>query len=363
MEEHFIYNSTVIIVMAVAIMGGMGFWAWQVMKNNPGMDLGELMATKAVDKNETIFMFSIIGIFLAEGIVASTVHAPGQEPPPLMGRLLSHIFISVIGTVASITAVRDIAVIFMPGLPISERLIKTLIAALIAIIALAVPYFNIMLIADGLGKYLEFELWVYSLYASEENWQAILRGFNLESDYSAFGAFPTILKTSVVLGMLHYALNILEGGRNIASIRRRNMLFAKIREDMKREEEKAKGAVKDSPMPGEQRASNQVGKNARVLLSRLNYEGDSLANMVRLTEQAIDRIKDDDVRMKMAARMGGLVTEVKTIDNSTANDKETKKTALMTKIVDFFQSKNDDSLPIDKRGLSISVKGGRSPKT
>lgn len=363
MQDHFIYNNTVIIVLGVALLLGAGVWLWLLSKKNPGLDLGELIATMAVDKNETIFVICVFGIFMAEAFVAATVHAPNEPPPNPLARILSHTLISVIGTVASVTAVRDLATMFMPNIPVGERVLKIMMATFVTALAVTIPYFNLILIASGLGQYSEYDLWTYSLYASPTNWAMTLKAFNLPENYQAFAQLQTILKTSIIMTGCHYALNILEGFRNIVSKRRREMLFERIYEELKADAKKGKGTnVNNNPMPGEQRQYQEVPKNARFLLSRLNYARDKLDKMVDEVEKAIDRIKDDSVRMKMAARMGALVTEAKTIDSSSGGNKATKKAELVDKIYDFFQGpiKGSDGkeLPPDKRGLNLSIKGG-----
>lgn len=365
MQDHFIYNNTIIIILGVALLLGAGVWLWLLSKKNPGLDLGELIATMAVDKNETIFVICVFGIFMAEAFVAATVHAPNEPPPNPLARILSHTLISVIGTVASVTAVRDLATMFIPKIPLGERALRIIMAAFVTTIAVTIPYFNLVLIASGLGQYSEYSLWVYSLISNDYSYQQTLTDFGLPRNYQAFAQLQTILKTSIIMTACHYALNILEGLRNIVSKRRRDMLFQRIYDEMKKEEDKGKGKgtdVNKNPMPGEQRQYQEVPKNARFLLSRVNYQKDKLDHMVSEVEKAIDRIKDEVTRMKMAARMGALVTEAKTIDSSSGGNKSTKKQELIDKIYDFFQGpikdKDGKELPPDKRGLNLSIKGG-----
>lgn len=364
-DPNYIFNNVVALLAGLGVLALVFFGIRAMRKKYPGQDYGQLIATHAVDKNEQYFILFIILIYIAEALVASTVHAPNEGAPNPLARTISHIAINLIGTFAQITLVRDFAVLFLK-MPKKERAIKIIVALFVAMIAMIVPYANLLLISSGMGQYQDFLLWTAHMlpWTTTDKWQNALIALDLPANYNPFAQFQTQLKTTVFLTVLDYLITILEGARNISSPARRRMLLASFRKELaeeaiiKRNEavDKPKEGGANDPMPGSTRDPKKIEENISILLSRIGYKEQQKRNtMVKLCNESLQRVKDNDMRMKLAAKISGLKIEAAQADAMDDNnpEKSTTKAELKARIKAFFMAKNEG--PIETRGLGVKV--------
>ncbi len=363
MESNFLFNQTVILVLGIALIAGLVYWMWSLSKKYKDMDIGEVLVTMAVDKNETIFVMLIAGLFITQAILAASLSNPDEPPLSPLARIGSHALISIGGLLASITLVRDIAAIFIPKIPPGERAMRIVMCLSLLVVALISPYLNLYLGASAAGKSFEFEVWQYAVTHSDTEYQSYLIRSGQPPTVRASSLLPTAIKIMLVEIFIHYMYTLVEGLRNVVSKRRRNMLFEKVYRDLgidkngKPLEDKPKTDVNSDPMPAQERQMEQMKKNFSFLLARINrnYRGDKLTNLVTMADTRVKSISDQPTRFAMAARAAQLAVRAKTIDSSSSDDKATQRAALVVDIRKFFESPNENSLKVEERGLGIEL--------
>lgn len=344
------------------------------------MKLGEALSYEGVDNNETIFIIIIFGIFLSEAILAASLTPQGEQQASPIGRLIAHMLISFGGTIASITAVRDITSCFIPGLGIVQRTVNIFISFVLMTIAIMIPIWNMELIASGLGADIQLQLFFYDKLYSDETMVKAREFYGLTPNYDAWAQLPYLLKATVVGTYVHYSFTLLEGLRNIGSPVRFRMLVGRLqkehakaeemlkksKEEAKKDDTKKKDDKKDDkrtdnnapyvPMEAEKRQGDAAEANLEYLLKRLRLTGDDLTRTVKNAYAAYIKITPEQGRYAVAANIAGLVNDCKTTDGiSDSAEKATKKKELEEKIRTFFKAspKEDD---FQKRGLGMTIK-------
>ncbi len=369
-DTNFVYNSTVILLLGLGSLISFAIWAWWLTKREK-KPFGEVMSVMAVHQNESIFVFMTVLIFFAEAIVAASVHPPGEVPAPPLGRFLSHIIISTVGTVASVTLIKDIASVFEPKLDWVSRFARIFVVGGVGMFAVGTPLANGMLIAAGLGEDLKFYLFLLDYFTfgvSDEDFAyVVVTKYGGSPSYSSWSSMSYVLKTSVVMMFCHMAIPILEGFRNISSPERRSILFRnpyitdKEIEDAKKKAEREKKNKDDSAATeGEKRYAEKLDENLLFLLQRLRYnkDDDAIPGILKECNKILDKLPTTELKIKLASRIGALVNECKTLDGEKLEkvEREEKKSKLKRKIRALFE--NDPKADkIENKGFGLTLKG------
>lgn len=374
------YSNNVILALGLACLAGLGYMFWSMNKKYPNLKKGEIMSALAVDEHETFFILFILLLGLGDGISAASAHPEGQQLQNPLARIILHVGMFGVESIASVTVVRDIASCFIKQ-EWRYRIWKIVGTLLVLAVAVGLPYLTLSLTASGLDADFAFDMWKYSIdpRISWDEYQSVVDQYGLAADgrpYRAYDHLPLQLKLGIGSAVVRALLLAIEGVRNVASPTRSRLLFKRLEDEIKEEEARLKGekeeAKKGDPASDTGDASGkskEVPKNARFLLSRLEYSGSKLDGFVSEAEKAIDRIKDETEKGTMSARMAQLVSranQIKTITN--ADDKKAKNAELKKDIIKFFSGKV--IVDVDKRpagvkqadylkeaGLGLQVKG------
>lgn len=369
-------NDIVITIVGFLVLTGIIWLLWKFNKSVKGMDLGEAMVTMAVDRHETIFFIMIGFLFITGAITAASLHNPSSaEQLNPLARIGSHTILNIIGAVASLTLVRDIATVFAKWIPPKERALRVVMCLGIMLAALYMPYVNLELAARSAGVIYEFDLYWYHFWNGQKAYESFLISQGQPPTVRASELLPTGIHILMAEMACHYLLVALEGMRNIVSVKRRTMLMEKVYRDLMIDPTNGKSfapapnlsnsGTQQNPTPGQQRQLTDLPKNATFVLSRIGYSGGKLDNLTTDVEAAILKIEDQSTRFGMAARLAKIVAELKTADGmANGPAKETKTKEAIAKIYYFLQKPAVDDqgqeLPFDKRGLNIQVRGGNN---
>ena len=373
MEEHFLYNNSIIIAMGVLMLGAVLYGIYTINKKNPGMNPGEILSSLAVDQHETVFMFGIIALGIGDAVIVASTHtAINSIQMNPFGRIMLHGAAFVIETVASVTLVRDIAACFMKQ-EWRWRSWKIATTLGISIAVFFVPLWTLDLAASNLGADFEWDMYKYSIdpRVSAQEWKDIVKYYNLEPDgkpYRPFDHVPLPLKLLMFSAMLRLLGLFIEGGRNIGSPARSRMLFARIEKELADENKRLKDLKDEASKKKEEgekkEGPKEVKDNVRYLLSRLGYKGDNLNKFVELASKAIDKISEQDIQAGMAVRIAQLVDQGNAIKGiSDENKKKDANKKLEADIIKLFNdpvSPNRGSMTtaeyVKAKGLGLSVK-------
>lgn len=372
------YNSTVILLLGLGSLITFGLWAWYITKREK-KDFGEIMSILAANKSESIFVGIVILIFFSEAVLAASVHPPGEMPPPPLARFLSHLSISIVGTVASVAFVKEIASIFEKGLDAASIVVRIFIVAGIAILALGVPLGNAMLIAAGLGEDMKFYLFCMdylTLGVDDTDFYLIVAKYGGNSSYQSWGAMSYVMKTTIFLTMSHILISIIEGLRNVSSKQRRSLLFAPAKSEEGDDKDKKKKKEEKTPeqkrkerkerdedyemTKGEERTVDELEENLEFLLGRMKYEkGEKMDNMVDTASKALYSIKRAEDRVRFCGKIATIVADCKTTDKDKSlseEEKKNKKHKQRTKIRALFEGA-PDAPKLEDRGLGCTLQG------
>lgn len=332
MGQNLFADWTVMVLGAVtlALIGG---WIWLVTRKSKA-SAGEVVATLMVTKNETIFMVIITLIYIAEAMLAATVHPEGQIAPHPMARFITHLGISVAGLVANLTLVRDIASIAEKGVDPASRVFRFGVMMGVAFLSLAIPYYNAELISSGIGEDIPFQLYIYSLYpgVSSEEINSIAEAYGYSTPYNAWAALSYVMKTTWRLTVIHLVLSGVEAFRNMSSKERRGMLFlteaqrAEIygEEEEAEEEDKDKKKKKKKDKKKDKEDDDIISKNIEFLLRRVGYSGDKLTSQTKLAVQRLSKL-DEEKNFAVAGSILDLKAKAEKIDKETDKDRKAKK--------------------------------------
>lgn len=373
------YDQNVTLIAGCVLIALLGLWYYRLQKKNPNLDFGPLVATAMVDKHETIFMGIIFLEYIMTAIIASTVRSPNQhglEMSPF-GRLGLHIALSLTGTVAQFTLARDIAILFIKR-PVGEYLGNFVTTIIITIIAIAIPYINLMLIASSLGESLAFDVWVYSHTPFLSDQELINKYVELgyPPDYQPWENLSPVLHVCIAsAGIVHYLLTAVEGLRTISSPKRRKMLMDRVKSEQVMDDEKSddksgkkddKGKVTDDPMPAQKRQVEATESNVKWLLRRKGYSGSKLDTLVNeITKKILepaDKAEGDKEATKFlyASKIAAWKLKGESLDRNPPSDKKEQNEKLLNDFTAFVEGTvRDDKgqlLPKEKRGLGLKLK-------
>lgn len=360
------------VILAIIIV--LSIWGYFVQKKQ-GKPIGEILSVGAIYHNESILVILLILACLSEGLSAATAFTNDVMHTNVMARICSHLFISIVGIVGTLTFFRDAGSVFEPKLDWQTRLVRICVVATVFVLLVGSPIFNLMLMAGNMKQEHELELFLYSWVSSDEQYLRVLQVWGLDAKYSSWAALQPALKVSIAISFFHFWIGLLEGLRVMASPERRGLLFPEKKKEDKKEEKKdekedlKRDPKRESPTPGEERAYKALSDNAEFLLSRLNYRGEPLKAMVKEVVKVLDSVhsKDKQLAMALAAKMASFKSEAHTLDQSNEANKSENKAKQKEKIRQFFT----DPLRIEKggayhtatkAGLGLDLKGG-NPKS
>lgn len=377
-----LYTSTTVFILAGATLAAFIAWAYYATKreNKP---FGEVWNVMVVHQVESFLVVVTLMLFLAEAVLAATVHPPGEFPPPAIARFLSHFTISLAGMAANITLMKQFARIFEKDIDRVSLVARILLVFSLGMLAVGVPIMNGLFIAAGMGEDLKFYLFLQDFFnpfcSDSELADMVIKYGGNPSEYRTYGAMPYALKVNVGLMYVHIFIAIIAGLFNLASQDRRKLVFSNPyqkkeegggkekkgdnKSDEEKREERRKRDEEYKGMPGEERHREMAEENLLYLLRRMRYEpGKQLDRLLDDATEALYAMRKHEHRIKMAARIASLRSECETFDSqkkSMSNaDKDSGAEKLRKKIRKLFESSPSESR-VENQGLGVTLKGGK----
>lgn len=372
MDQHYIYNSNTTLIVAVvslALIGYVIYTIWKAHKGS-GMHLEETLAVMAVDRSDMVFMVATIVFVIAEGITAASLHPVGEQTVPIATNL-RHVGLSVVNIIASMTLVRNVAIVFIK-MKFKYLIWRILILFITGGLSFWIPFQTLGIIAASCNSLTEYELWYYytfsysnfifnplHVFTTYEDWQNLLEAFGKPATYNAFGSMPVILQGSVILIGAHMLIISLMGAYNMASPKRQRMLLESVRRELEEDEKGNKEEKKDDKSKkkdknkdsGKEKGKKESIKNLVFLFNFIDYAKDKVDALADLGYKVLDGMNNDD-KIHMQARVMSFVLEAEKLTKPGA-DKKAKKD-LKRKVREFFTAAKDIS-DLDKRGLGLML--------
>lgn len=361
-------NILLVTVLGLITIAGIGYTLYRLKKQHPGMKMGALVSAAGVDNNEIIMIIIMMGIYIAEAVVSSTITVSGEAAQSPLGRFMMHMGISVLGAICGITFWRDMATCIRPNLALRYRLPHIFVTLCVGWAALYIPIINTGLIAANLGQDMQYELYRYQLWADispftgQDDVIKMFEAYGLPPNYNPKGNMLAIMKVSLAGLLIHYIIIAIEGGRNIASPVRQKMLFESVfdefeeegkkKDDEKKDDKKEEGKKGDEEKEGKDRLES----NIRFLLSRWGYRGDELVKQVKAAIRNLDSL-DQAKRLGFTVRANNLRKRA-TIndDKGKSTDASAEDNRILDEIKALFSNSPKETDP-DKFGLGLTLKG------
>lgn len=396
------------------------FIAWAYFKvKKEKKPIGEIFNVMMVHQRESFFVGLTLLLYFGESALAASVHPDGESLPNPLARFAVHLGISLSGMVAGLAFVRDLAAVFEKDLDNVSRYSRIFSAFIICSLTFAVPLGNSFLIAFGLGKVMEYYLFVLDwgfplcLFVDDAKvaMKAIDNGLSYVEMDMATGV-TTVVRYNTLVGIgytlaaalfatfVHVCYTVYEGLQNLTSAARRKVLFSnphwteedykKAEEAAKKKEEEKKKKEEDdkkreeraenkepAPTPGEARHESKAEENISFLLKRFGYADDELDRSVKIANknlyEAINKTNKHD-SIQITTRIAELVNKCKELDVKAITDeykaeqKEADKEKVDVSIRKLFEgstsaknmkAKYGDKDYVKHMGLGLTIKGER----
>lgn len=358
-------SDSIIIILGLGVFAFFGLFLWLLKRNNPNRELGEVLTTTVINRNELIMDVAIVLLYISEAITAASVHSPESGPAsnPL-ARLAAHLLISLLGAVFNITLIRDIATIFKP-MPLGYKAVNFSIAFILLFASVLIPFANLDMIASNINAGFEMRHWFYKLFASDSDYQYFLVKYKYPENYSVWEHIPVILKVSIYVSFIHYLAMLVLGLRSLSSPARKALLFIdsevydKKAEDivkgkMKEEKKEDKGDKKEDKEKKEEKKEdkkddNALVSNAKKVLKFYGYKDEG--KIATLADAVYKKLSENSAKnTETATKLAQIALEIAEYEQTS-----TKDTAKAAKI------KADTKAVFENKDkLNIKLIGGNS---
>lgn len=353
-------NSLLGIVLSLIVTGIIGTFLYNWVKKEK-KPLGELITNSTIKNNETILIALSIITYCAEALTAATVVIAGHVMPNIWARMLLHLGISFGGFVCEVTVLRDLASVFEKGLDPGSRTVRIIVMTLVSYFAVAVPLWNVGLIAANMGQLETYDIYIYSFTQSILPWgkdaaemAAYYETIGYPANYNPRGNLEPVLYASLLATIITIGYAFIAGLRSISSPERRSILFGVSQEkkedkNSKKEEEKEDKEDKDI-----------VTSNLSILLEWMGYEGKDLEKQAGLAKTSLFKITEIKDQSEMTIRLAELVNRVKrfNLGEFGTSTKEKSEKELEKEIRAFFETapKGKSNKNIADCGLGLVLK-------
>lgn len=215
----------VILFGSLLILGAaaLTFWrmAKQVKKRQEGdseYSIGDYINDTLLKEQSTFVVFVLFMINIAEGILSASIHPPHEMQINPIARFFTHVSIALVGILAAVNFAKACIDFFHHMFFITEKitvrkvwnwiyaLILACVASVIGWLAIYLPYWNLSIIATGLGQMNLAEMAFYNTFAV--GGQIDFTQYGYEADFNPFANMSFQMRASWILVLCHYALGI-----------------------------------------------------------------------------------------------------------------------------------------------------------
>lgn len=336
----------VILVGSLLILATAAFafyrMAMQVKKRREGdaeYSIGDYINDTLLREQSTFVVFVLFMINIAEGILSASIHPPHETQINPIARFFTHISVALVGILAAVNFAKLCINFLSHSLFVTERitrnkpwnwiklLIQGLLVYVVGYLAVKLPYWNLSIIATGLGQMNLAEMAFYNTFSFSGSVDFTQYGY--DPDFNPFADMSFQMRASWILVLCHYALAIYD-----------SLLAANTYVNTKIAPGSIDSKMKDRKIPKEEIESLKEDATTAFeeILDWLNYTGKAakVESLVKAFSK-IDRAK----RNKIVSSLAGLRNKVINFDKeadklNNATQIKAKRTLLTDQIFDFF---------------------------
>jgi len=216
-------------ILGIAITAFIAFLVWRLVAvaKTKDITIGEAINEFFITEGELLLIIFLVCCYMAESMIATSLHPANEQIIDVFSRFLSHISISFFGFLASTLATKTVVEFFMSfkyfatekdsnGKVIRESnfalpIILGILSTLWLLAAIVVPYYNTNIIAVGLGKSHEFEYSFNQIICFWKDSNQVARDYGYDPRLSEFGIMGYNMTASFVVLFVHLAGSMIEG--------------------------------------------------------------------------------------------------------------------------------------------------------
>jgi hypothetical protein len=281
-------------ILGIAISCFIAFLIWRLVAVSKIKDItiGEAINEFFITEGELLLIIFLVCCYMAESMIATSLHPANEQIIDVFSRFLSHISISFFGFLASTLATKTVVEFFMSlkyfstdkdanGKVIRESnfalpIILGTLSTLWLLAAIVVPYYNTNIIAVGLGKSHEFEYAFNQIICFWKDSNQVAREYGYDPHLSEFGIMGYNMTASFVVLFVHLAGSMIEGAYAALN----GLVMGKAGYIQKYEDNKKKKRAKDK---AEKAESGETEKPAPAKADKAEAKAETKAEEMNKT--------------------------------------------------------------------------------
>lgn len=283
-------------------------WAVWVKRKNPTLTFGDIINKIFLIEKVTIFVSALIFIGFSEAVMAASIRPEGEFPINGLARFFGHCSIQLPAVVCGIYFSILLPMIFQA---IRDRELvwvnRTILAIVMLVGAVALPWANALLITGGLG-----EAHLFSLFMRSWDWRI-------------FNSMTYVSKAATIMLVGHYFLTFIDG--MMVALGEKDDMRKALEESMKGKDGRdINEKINDKDEKSKKQQIKDLPDAVKYLLKRAGYEeGKDLEGMLGNATKVIDNLKSDQAKANLAGKVSGIYKRIKEFDKGDHSDSEKKK--------------------------------------
>lgn len=219
-------NDNAMLLMGVLVFGGLIFIITRMFKEaaRRKINIGQVLNEHFVSEHETWIMFTVIGLWITESLIAASIHpiVNGVEEQQInaVARFFSHFITALVGIVmvtfmpkVIISLVESFGIVLSSkgnkkrmGLGIVYIITYFGLFLIVGYATVRIPLFNIELIAAGLGNLDQLNYAWWELFGKDVDYQRL----GLPENYDPVRAMSFQMFASWIILLCHYLISLID---------------------------------------------------------------------------------------------------------------------------------------------------------
>ena len=316
-----------IIMLGLAMLLGVIWWARTLIKKNPELTFGDIVNNLFLREKVSVFIITCFIINFAEALMAASITPSGEVQVNPLARILSHMVIAIAAITCGLMLPTFFADLFAKE---SKKRAATLFIFIMAVFGtIALPYINVLLIANGLKQTQLLSLYILDLNPFNDM-SSYYQSIGLSPMFSPSGAMQYPMITSIYVTFAHYFLVVLDGA----------FIIYNKKEDKKEDKDKDKG---DKDKDKDKDKNSKDSKDPITKLVK-RYSNGSLAEDVEKSKitaaHSIHNALETGAKARLSSNIAAMVEKIEEFDRTShklpADAKKAEKIELRKKIYNLF---------------------------
>ena len=314
-----------IIMLGLAMLLGVIWWSRTLLKKNPDLTFGDIVNNLFLREKVSVFIITCFIINFAEALMAASITPSGEVQVNPLARILSHMVIAIAAITCGLMLPTFFADLFAKEN--KKRLATAFIFMMAVFGTIALPYINVLLIANGLKQTQLLNLYILDLNPMNDM-PSYYQSIGLSPMFSPSGAMQYPMITSIYVTFAHYFLVVLDGAFIIYN-KKESKPDAK-KPDGNKDTNKDADKDKDTKDP--------ISKLIKRY-SNGSLEADEEKSKIT-TAHAIHNGLETSAKVRLSSNIAAMMEKVNAFDATShslsAEEKKTKKQDLRKAIFKFF---------------------------